>query len=159
MIDDHASVGFSTRRARERMTHFRQLDTSATDQLGALRSIDRETVPPGSPAKRTQLIVIFLGSSTHSTACGVRSCMAHKKLYVPPSFEAIMQRHEREIMRYLLRVLRDPEDAADLFKRPGYARTAPILDLSPKATLGRGCMRSRTIYVAIGHVTVRAARA
>ena len=42
--------------------------------------------------------------------------MAHKKLHVPLPFETIMQRHEREIMRYLLRVLSDPEDAADLFQ-------------------------------------------
>src|SRR5262245_50670856 len=83
----------------------------------------------------------------------------HKKLHVPLPFETIMQRHEREIMRYLLRVSSDPEDAADLFQETGFRRTAPILDLSPKATLSRGCMRSRATYAAIGRVTVRAARA
>jgi RNA polymerase sigma-70 factor (ECF subfamily) len=42
--------------------------------------------------------------------------MAHEKLHVPLPFEEIMQRHEREIMRYLLRVSGDREDAADLFQ-------------------------------------------
>ena len=42
--------------------------------------------------------------------------MAQHKLHVPLRFEEIMQRHEREIMRYLLRVLGDREDAADLFQ-------------------------------------------
>ena len=42
--------------------------------------------------------------------------MAQHKLHVPLPFEEIMQRHEREIMRYLLRVSRDREDAADLFQ-------------------------------------------
>jgi RNA polymerase sigma-70 factor (ECF subfamily) len=42
--------------------------------------------------------------------------MAQHSLPLPPSFEMIMQRHEREIMRYLLRLARDREDAADLFQ-------------------------------------------
>ena len=42
--------------------------------------------------------------------------MAQHKLHVPLPFEEIMQRHEREIMRYLLRVSSDREDAADLFQ-------------------------------------------
>jgi RNA polymerase sigma-70 factor, ECF subfamily len=42
--------------------------------------------------------------------------MAQHKLHVPLPFEEIMQRHEREIMRYLLRVSGDREDAADLFQ-------------------------------------------
>jgi RNA polymerase sigma-70 factor (ECF subfamily) len=35
---------------------------------------------------------------------------------LPPPFEELMQRHEREIMRYLLRVTGHREDAADLFQ-------------------------------------------
>jgi RNA polymerase sigma-70 factor (ECF subfamily) len=42
--------------------------------------------------------------------------MAHEKLPVPLPFEALLQRHEREIMRYLLRVSGNREDAADLFQ-------------------------------------------
>jgi RNA polymerase sigma-70 factor (ECF subfamily) len=42
--------------------------------------------------------------------------MAQHKLHVPPPFEEIMQLHEREIMRYLLRVSGDREDAADMFQ-------------------------------------------
>jgi RNA polymerase sigma-70 factor (ECF subfamily) len=42
--------------------------------------------------------------------------MAHEKLHITRPFEEIMQRHEREIMRYLLRVSGDREDAADLFQ-------------------------------------------
>jgi RNA polymerase sigma-70 factor (ECF subfamily) len=42
--------------------------------------------------------------------------MAHDRLPIPLPFEEIMQRHEREIMRYLLRVSGDREDAADLFQ-------------------------------------------
>lgn len=42
--------------------------------------------------------------------------MAREKLPLPLPFEELMQRHEREIMRYLLRVSGDREDAADLFQ-------------------------------------------
>ena len=42
--------------------------------------------------------------------------MAQPELRIPLRFEEIMQRHEREIMRYLLRVSGDREDAADLFQ-------------------------------------------
>lgn len=35
---------------------------------------------------------------------------------LPPPFEEAMQRHEREIMRYILRTARDREDALDLFQ-------------------------------------------
>jgi RNA polymerase sigma-70 factor (ECF subfamily) len=42
--------------------------------------------------------------------------MAQHKLHVPLTFEELMQRHEREIMRYLLRASEDREDAADLFQ-------------------------------------------
>jgi RNA polymerase sigma-70 factor (ECF subfamily) len=42
--------------------------------------------------------------------------MAQHKAQIPAPFEEIMQRHEREIMRYLLRVSGNREDAADLFQ-------------------------------------------
>jgi RNA polymerase sigma-70 factor, ECF subfamily len=48
--------------------------------------------------------------------CGVLRDMAQPKLPLPLPFEEIMQRHQREIMRYLLRLSRNPEDAADLFQ-------------------------------------------
>jgi RNA polymerase sigma-70 factor (ECF subfamily) len=37
-------------------------------------------------------------------------------LELPPSFEAAVDRHEREIMRYILRTTGDREDALDLFQ-------------------------------------------
>jgi RNA polymerase sigma-70 factor (ECF subfamily) len=42
--------------------------------------------------------------------------MAPKKLQIPLPFEQIMRRHEREILRYLLRVSGNGADAADLFQ-------------------------------------------
>ena len=42
--------------------------------------------------------------------------MGRHKLHLPRRFEEIMQQHEREIMRYLLRITGDCEDAADLFQ-------------------------------------------
>jgi RNA polymerase sigma-70 factor (ECF subfamily) len=42
--------------------------------------------------------------------------MAREKLPLPIAFERIMQRHEREIMRYLLRISGNRADAADLFQ-------------------------------------------
>ena len=42
--------------------------------------------------------------------------MTRDKLRLPISFEEILRRHEREIMRYLLRLSGDREDAADLFQ-------------------------------------------
>lgn len=42
--------------------------------------------------------------------------MAPPKLRLPLPFEQIMRRHEREIMRYLLRASGNREDAADLFQ-------------------------------------------
>ncbi len=36
--------------------------------------------------------------------------------HLPPSFDEIMGRHEREIMRFLVRTTRDHEDALDLFQ-------------------------------------------
>jgi RNA polymerase sigma-70 factor (ECF subfamily) len=38
------------------------------------------------------------------------------KLKLPPPFEEALSRHEREIMRFLLRMTRDQEDALDLFQ-------------------------------------------
>lgn len=38
------------------------------------------------------------------------------KLTLPPPFEEAVGRHEREIMRFLLRMTRDREDALDLFQ-------------------------------------------
>ena len=38
------------------------------------------------------------------------------KLSLPPPFEEALSRHEREIMRFLLRMTRDQEDALDLFQ-------------------------------------------
>jgi RNA polymerase sigma-70 factor (ECF subfamily) len=42
--------------------------------------------------------------------------MAADKLPLPLSFEALMARHEREIMRYLLRLSGNRDNAADLFQ-------------------------------------------
>src|SRR5262249_23669442 len=73
----------------------------------------------------------------------VRRCVAHKKVHVPLPFETIMQRHEREIMRYLLRVLSDPEDAADLFQETwlrayrAYPRLESESDVKPVAVCDR----------------------
>ncbi|HLK87417.1 MAG TPA: RNA polymerase sigma factor [Candidatus Binataceae bacterium] len=41
---------------------------------------------------------------------------ASAKLALPPPFEEALGRHEREIMRFLLRMTRDQEDALDLFQ-------------------------------------------
>ena len=49
-------------------------------------------------------------------ACGVLRGMVHEKLPVPLPFEDVVQRHEREILRYLLRVSGDRDEAADLFQ-------------------------------------------
>jgi RNA polymerase sigma-70 factor, ECF subfamily len=38
------------------------------------------------------------------------------KLALPPPFEEALSRHEREIMRFLLRMTRDRDDALDLFQ-------------------------------------------
>jgi DNA-directed RNA polymerase specialized sigma24 family protein len=42
--------------------------------------------------------------------------MAQEKLHIPLPFEEVMRRHEREIMRYLLRESGDREDASNLFQ-------------------------------------------
>ncbi len=44
------------------------------------------------------------------------NCMAREKLQLPLSFDEIMERHQREIMRYLLRMSGNRADAADLFQ-------------------------------------------
>jgi RNA polymerase sigma-70 factor, ECF subfamily len=63
--------------------------------------------------------------------------MAYEKLPVPLPFEELLQRHEREIMRYLLRVSGDREDAADLFQETwlrayrAYPRLHPGTNIRP----------------------------
>jgi RNA polymerase sigma-70 factor (ECF subfamily) len=63
--------------------------------------------------------------------------MAREKLQLPIPFERIMQRHEREIMRYLLRVSGNRADAADLFQETwlrayrAYPRLKPNSDVRP----------------------------
>jgi len=63
--------------------------------------------------------------------------MVHEKLPVPLPFEELLQRHEREIMRYLLRVSGDRDDAADLFQETwlrayrAYPRLQPESDARP----------------------------
>lgn len=63
--------------------------------------------------------------------------MAHEKLQLPLSFDKIMERHEREIMRYLLRATGNREDAADLFQETwlrayrAYPRLEPESDPRP----------------------------
>ena len=63
--------------------------------------------------------------------------MARERLKLPAPFEQIMQRHEREIMRYLLRVSGHREDAADLFQETwlrayrAYPRLEPTSDVQP----------------------------
>src|SRR5258705_10462249 len=63
--------------------------------------------------------------------------MAHPKLQLPLPFEQIMRRHEREIMRYLLRSSGDREDAADLFQETwlrayrAYPRLEPDSEVRP----------------------------
>jgi RNA polymerase sigma factor (sigma-70 family) len=57
--------------------------------------------------------------------------MARHKLPIPPPFEQILERYDREIMRYLLHVLGNSQDAADLFQETwlrayrGYPRLQP----------------------------------
>jgi RNA polymerase sigma-70 factor, ECF subfamily len=63
--------------------------------------------------------------------------MGREKLQLPIPFEQIMQRHEREIMRYLLRVSGNREDAADLFQDTwlrayrAYPRLEPEREVRP----------------------------
>ena len=61
--------------------------------------------------------------------------MAREKLPLPPSFEEILRRHEREILRYLVRLSRNRDDAADLFQETwlrayrAYPRLQPESDI------------------------------
>lgn len=63
--------------------------------------------------------------------------MARDSLRLPIAFESIMKRHEREIMRYLLRATGHREDAADLFQETwlrayrAYPRLRPEHDVRP----------------------------
>jgi RNA polymerase sigma-70 factor, ECF subfamily len=63
--------------------------------------------------------------------------MAQARLSIPLPFEEIMRCHEREIMRYLLRLSGDREDAADLFQETwlrayrGYPRLDPERGIRP----------------------------
>jgi len=63
--------------------------------------------------------------------------MAPKKLQIPLPFEQIMQRHEREILRYLMRVSGNGADAADLFQETwlrayrAYPRLEPDSKIRP----------------------------
>jgi RNA polymerase sigma factor (sigma-70 family) len=63
--------------------------------------------------------------------------MLRDKLQLPIPFEEILQHHEREIMRYLLRLLGDREDAADLFQETwlrayrAYPRLDPNREVRP----------------------------
>jgi len=63
--------------------------------------------------------------------------MAREQLHVPPPFEELMRRHERGIMRFLLRATGHREDAADLFQETwlrayrAYPRLAPDADARP----------------------------
>ena len=65
------------------------------------------------------------------------SHMGRAKLRIPLPFEQIMQRHEREIMRYLLRVSGNGADAADLFQETwlrayrAYPRLEPTSEIRP----------------------------
>lgn len=63
--------------------------------------------------------------------------MARDFLRLPVAFESIMERHQREIMRYLLRATGHREDAADLFQETwlrayrAYPRLRPEHDMRP----------------------------
>jgi RNA polymerase sigma-70 factor (ECF subfamily) len=68
---------------------------------------------------------------------GFNRYMAPEKLQLPLAFEQIMQRHEREIMRYLLRASGNGADAADLFQETwlrayrAYPRLEPESEVRP----------------------------
>ena len=80
--------------------------------------------------------------------------MARENLQLPLSFDKIMERHQREIMRYLLRVSGNRADAADLFQETwlrayrAYPRLKPESDVRPwlyaiALNLLRNCARDR----------------
>jgi DNA-directed RNA polymerase specialized sigma24 family protein len=79
--------------------------------------------------------------------------VSEQQLHLLPPFDALMQRYEREIMRYLLRSTRDREEAADLFQET-WLRA--FRALSPRPMFERGCTRPPLISAAIGCVTMRA---
>ena len=59
------------------------------------------------------------------------------EMKIPPPFEEALRRHERELMRFLLRTIRDREDALDLFQETwmrayrAYPRLDPDTHLRP----------------------------
>jgi RNA polymerase sigma-70 factor, ECF subfamily len=58
-------------------------------------------------------------ADSRAAPSGVITCAMEataKKLTLPPSFEEALRRHEHEIMRFLLRMTRDRNDALDLFQ-------------------------------------------
>jgi RNA polymerase sigma-70 factor (ECF subfamily) len=61
--------------------------------------------------------------------------MARVKLRLPLSFDEILRRHEREILRYLVRLAGDRDDAGDLFQETwlrayrAYPRLKPDSDI------------------------------
>jgi RNA polymerase sigma-70 factor, ECF subfamily len=63
--------------------------------------------------------------------------MTREKITLPVPFEQIMRRHEREILRYLLRASKDQDDAADLFQETwlrayrAYPRLDPMREVRP----------------------------
>src|SRR5690242_870184 len=86
--------------------------------------------------------------------------MVHEKLPVPLPFEELLERHEREIMRYLLRVSGDREDAADLFQETwlrayrAYPGLEPRSDVRPwlyaiATNLCRNRFRDRARWAAV----------
>ncbi len=84
-----------------------------------IRVVPNEENPPRrTDWDTTQNRPFFIGQSffTIGRLRGSKRHMAQGKLNIPPGFEEIIQRHERAIMRYLLRVSGDREDAADLFQ-------------------------------------------
>jgi DNA-directed RNA polymerase specialized sigma24 family protein len=85
--------------------------------------------------------------------------MGREKLQLPIAFEQIMQRHEREIMRYLLRVSGNREDAADLFQDTWLRAYRAYPTLDPHGTCARGCMQLPSICAATAPETALAEHA
>jgi len=75
--------------------------------------------------------------------------MTHPKLQLPLPFEQIMRRHEREIMRYLLRASGDRDDAADLFQETwlrayrAYPRLEPVVVCDRRQPMPQSSARRR----------------
>jgi RNA polymerase sigma-70 factor, ECF subfamily len=61
--------------------------------------------------------------------------MAREKLQLPLPFERIMQDHEREILRYLVRVSGNRDDAADLFQETWLRAYRAYPRLVPKSAV------------------------